>query len=273
MKTFAAALFFAVAVLSVFSSALCICQGNPASSACKDCGSERGGGDVYKSFQGSLAALALECGVTEQDILEANGLSPGARIETGRQLRIPNALCSGDSSSGGADGGLAAACGEKSTVKRPPAPAGCRSFGGVRIDTAVSRNKFYYLTYFGCSGGRGDPGDNCIGACPMVSSILTTKGVKKLDTSSGRAYQESLAYFSANRNQYGCNARLKVTNPITGQAVVVKPTDAGPGCQVQTQGVKFDISWVAQKAIGYPHIVKVEKVADNTPIGPVSSCS
>ena len=165
-----------------------------------------------------------------------------------------------------------AACGEKSAVQTPPVPAGCRSFGGVSIDTIVSRNKFYYATYFGCSGGQSDPGDNCIGACSPVSSILTTKGVKKLDTSSGRAYEDSLEYFSANKNQYGCNARLKVTNPITGQAVVVKPTDAGPGCQVQTQGVKFDMSWVAQKAIGNPHIVKVEKVADTTPIGPVAPC-
>ncbi len=276
MRLSRAALFLVFA--SGLASALCICPGGPTSSECRQCGGASAGGDVLKQFGGSLAALAQECGVSEQAILDANGLSAGARIETGRMLRIPGGTCAPDQPSTGSDTGpagggpAAAACGIRSAVQNPPAPAGCKSFGGARINTVPSRNGFYYLTYFGCSGGRGDPGDNCIGACPMVGSILTTKGIKKLDTSSYKAYEESLAYFSANKNEYGCNARLKVTNPRTGQAVVVKPTDAGPGCQVQHKGVKFDVSYVAQQAIGNPNVVKVERVADNTPIGPVGSC-
>ena len=91
------AVLFLAAVLSVSAAAICICQGNPASQSCKECGSgTSGAGDVYRSFQGSLTALSLECGVSEEDILKANGLPAGAKIETGTMLRIPNALCSDD---------------------------------------------------------------------------------------------------------------------------------------------------------------------------------
>ncbi len=164
----------------------------------------------------------------------------------------------------------AAGCGVKSAIQTPPTPAGC---GGSSRNDVISSNKFYYLTYFGCSGGKSDPGDNCIGGCPMISSVMTTKGMKQLDRSSGPAYENSVEYFSANMDEYGCNKKLKVTNPRTGQAAVVLVVDAGPHCRVQDNGVKFDISYVAQKAIGDPNVVKVEKMPDNTPIGPVPPCS
>jgi hypothetical protein len=168
--------------------------------------------------------------------------------------------------------GAAAACGEKSAVQQPPkVEDSCTLASRV-----ISSNGFYHSTFFGCSGGKKDPGDACDGGgCggSSLDSINRTDGVVNLKGLSGPAYQDAIGYFSANKFQYGCGSRIKVTNPNTGQAVVVVVVDVGPNCRVQDREQTFDMSWLAQKAIGSPEIVKVEKMPDSTPIGPVSSCT
>ena len=105
MKLARVALLSAFAVLvfaSGLASALCICPGGPSSEECKQCSAggsaTPSGGDVYKAFKGSLAALALECGVSEQAILDANGLSAANTIQTGARLRVPGGVCASDAS-------------------------------------------------------------------------------------------------------------------------------------------------------------------------------
>lgn len=68
--------------------------------------------------------------------------------------------------------------------------------------------------------------------------------------------------------------RLKVTNPSTGQAVVVRPADWGPGAYAKPGGPKYrviDLSATALQKLGAStdDFVQVEWVDKNTPVGPV----
>ena len=90
---FAALFLFCFASLA---SALCICAGNPASQECKQCGAAGSSPDAFREFRGSLSAIALDCGVLEEDILKANGLSSESVIQTGKVLRVPGGSCSSD---------------------------------------------------------------------------------------------------------------------------------------------------------------------------------
>jgi hypothetical protein len=172
----------------------------------------------------------------------------------------------------------AVACGEKSTDKNQVAPAMTKcdvnpnSSGPTT--TEISSNSYYRSTFFGCSGGHTDGSqDNCSGYCPTLKSIESTKGTINLKGLKGPAYQQKLGYFAANVDQFGCGTRLKITNPKTGKAVVVVVIDRGPNCRVQHQHLVADMSWLAQWTIGSPETVKMEKVAKDTPIGPVEACT
>lgn len=68
------------------------------------------------------------------------------------------------------------------------------------------------------------------------------------------------------------NLRLKVTNPATGKAVVVRPADWGPGAWAKPGGPKYrvvDLSAGALAALGAStdDTVQVEWVDRNTPVG------
>jgi len=201
--------------------------------------------------------------------------SPGGTCIDNSDKTGSNTNGSGSGSGGGggnATGGstsIAAACGKKTASQTPP-KADC---GKGIISTKKSANSFYKSTFFGCSGGKKDSGDNCQPACgASLKSIVTTKGTVNLSGKSGRSYEDAIGYFSANKSQYGCGTRLLLTNPKTGQAVVVVAIDAGPACWVQSGRYTLDMSWLAQKAIGDPSIVRVDVVAKTTPIGPVTKC-
>ena len=91
---------------------------------------------------------------------------------------------------------------------------------------------------------------------------------------SGPACEENVIWYSANADQYGCNAHVKVTNPKTGKAVVVQALDRGPGCAIQKTNAFFDMSQKAYQEINADDgVVQVEKVADTTPLGPIPVCT
>lgn len=159
----------------------------------------------------------------------------------------------------GTGGGTSAACGQKSTPQTPP-PLSCSGTNKTPVASG-----YYQPTNFGCNTGfPKDPNDNCLPAC---SGIPECSGV------SGQACEEKVKWYSANADEYGCNAVLKVTNPTTGKAVIVRAIDKGPACSVQTAGARFDMSQAAYQSIGANGTVKVEKVDSKTPLGPVTSCT
>ena len=163
-----------------------------------------------------------------------------------------------------APGGLA--CGQKST---PPANVQVISCSGERA-TEKTTDGYYMPTNFGCNTGfPKDPNDNCIPGCG-VSTIPECKG---MSDSEGQACENAVQWYSANQDQYGCNAKLMVTNPETGQAVVVRAIDSGPACWTQSGGAKFDLSQAAYANINAGNKVKVEPVEESVPLGPVNVCS
>lgn len=168
-----------------------------------------------------------------------------------------------------------ASCGVKEAPGIPPIPSGC-SF----TSKTPSSNGFYRRTSFGCNNGfPKDPYDNCIPACPKLSSVEkasstppTPSGTVSLSGLDGPGYESAIEWYSANADEYGCNKKIKVTNPENGKAVIVIAIDRGPSCSVMSSGLKFDISQVGSRAIDSPDIVKVETVPDDTPLGPVTAC-
>lgn len=172
------------------------------------------------------------------------------------------------SSTGGGDtGGTAAACGKKSALPNGNDPQ--FSCGGGPGNTAnkPSSDGFYTSTHFGCNTGfPKDPNDNCQPGCP-VSKIPECNG------KNGQACEEAVQWYSANAGIYGCGAVLKVTNPTTGKAIIVRAIDYGPSCSVQSGRQKFDLSQKASQALGGDGIVKVEKVSDSTALGAAQACT
>lgn len=160
-------------------------------------------------------------------------------------------------------GGVVNVCGEKS-----PIPAGNAANWSCQGDTATYpvSDGFYVPTNFGCSKGfPKDPNDNCQPACGAIPECA---GI------TGQACEEKIQWFAANSDQYGCNAKVKATNPMTGKAVVVRVIDKGPACSVQQSGRgKFDLSEAAYVAIGAVNMVKIDKVDDATPLGPIAACT
>lgn len=92
----------------------------------------------------------------------------------------------------------------------------------------------YYLTAFGCwtdaSGGKhGDSGDNCIPGCLAKAK---SAGVCK-SSETGKQCEERVSWYVADAGRFGCNAKVKVTNPSNGRSVVAVVLDYGPSCYVE----------------------------------------
>lgn len=158
--------------------------------------------------------------------------------------------------------GSAAICGKKTPGAKPGSLPSCTGLTA----TEPTNNGFYSVTNFGCNTGfPKDSADNCIPSC--LDSAPQCQGL------SGPACEEKVIWYSANADQYGCNAHVKVTNPTTGKAVILQALDRGPGCAIQRTTGDFDISQAAYKEIDADGVVQVEKVADTTPLGPVPVCT
>ena len=138
----------------------------------------------------------------------------------------------------------------------------------------------YYITSFGCyvdsSGNvQTDPGDNCIPSClsKAVSAGLCPAG------SSGPACEEAINWYTADGARFGCLARLRVTNPATGKAIVAVALDYGPAMQRREQrrrtpfstpaGASTTTSSGREQGASDKALVHVVQVDDSTPLGPI----
>ncbi len=144
--------------------------------------------------------------------------------------------------------------------------------------TTKMANGQYYATEFGCyldsnDVAHQDPGDNCIPAClSQARSSGLCAGM------SGPDCEESVAWYAADGARFGCLARLQVTNPQNGKAVVVVALDYGPACSVEDKvsHAAIDLSYPAddylfggETGISDKALVVVTEVAASTPLGPV----
>lgn len=143
--------------------------------------------------------------------------------------------------------------------------------------TAVNDGN-YYITSFGCyidaSGNvQTDPGDNCIPSClsKALAAGLCPAG------SSGPQCEEAINWFTADGARFGCLARLRVTNPMTGKSVIAVALDYGPGCSgengvshavLDTSGRIDDYLFGGPEGASDRALVHVVQVDDSTPLGP-----
>jgi hypothetical protein len=137
----------------------------------------------------------------------------------------------------------------------------------------------YYMSSFGCwvdTAGtvHTDPGDNCIPSClsKAISAGLCPAG------SSGPACEESINWYTADGARFGCLARLRVTNPANGKALVAVALDYGPGCSgennvqhavLDSSGRIDDYLFGGPKGSSEKAVVHVVQVDDSTPLGPI----
>ena len=138
----------------------------------------------------------------------------------------------------------------------------------------------YYSSVFGCwldSNGtaHGDPGDNCIPAC-----IAEAKAAGLCKSSwSGKTCEEQTGWYLADSGRFGCLARVRITNPANGKAVIAVALDAGPACWVESKvgrGVADLSAPVALHLFGTSSVgatdkqkVHIVEVDASTPLGPI----
>jgi hypothetical protein len=137
----------------------------------------------------------------------------------------------------------------------------------------------YYITEFGCyvdaSGNvQTDPDDNCIPSClsKAIAAGLCPTG------STGPACEESINWYTADGARFGCLARLRVTNPANGKAVIAVALDYGPGCSgengvshavLDASGRIDDYLFGGPEGASDRALVHVVQVDDSTPLGPL----
>ncbi len=137
----------------------------------------------------------------------------------------------------------------------------------------------YYITEFGCyvdaSGNvQTDPDDNCIPSClsKAIAAGLCPSG------STGPACEESINWYTADGARFGCLARLRVTNPANGKAVIALALDYGPGCSgensvshavLDASGRIDDYLFGGPEGASDRALVHVVQVDDSTPLGPL----
>jgi hypothetical protein len=145
------------------------------------------------------------------------------------------------------------------------------SYGTVPVDDGN-----YYLTEFGCyvddAGVHTDPDDNCIPSClsQAIQAGLCPAG------SSGPQCEEAIGWYTADGARFGCLARLRVTNPANGKALVAVALDYGPGCSgenkvnhavLDASGLVDDTLFGGAEGSSDKALVHVVQVADTTPLG------
>jgi len=156
-----------------------------------------------------------------------------------------------------------------------PTNFGCSgSYGTVPVDDGN-----YYLTSFGCyidanGNVQTDPGDNCIPSClsKAIQAGLCPAG------SQGPDCEEAIDWYTADGARFGCLARVRVTNPANGKAVIAVALDYGPSCSVEN-GVNHAVldasGRIDDYLFGGPEgasdmaTVHVVQVDDSTPLGPI----
>jgi len=155
------------------------------------------------------------------------------------------------------------------------------SCGGFIGDTRNSQAR-YYTTAFGCwtdSNGdpHSDPGDNCQ---PWCLTGAAGQGVQAQWNAlcgglSGPACEESLNWYVADADRFGCTTRLKLTAVQSGRSAVVVVIDRGPACSVENS-VDFwvlDMSYPAANYLLGGPTSATERVAVGAECGAVSGCN
>lgn len=147
------------------------------------------------------------------------------------------------------------------------------SYGTTPVDDGN-----YYMSEFGCyvddAGVQTDPDDNCIPSClsQALASGLCAAG------STGPECEESVNWYTADGARFGCLQRLRVTNPLTGKALIAVALDFGPGCTgennvqhavLDSSGPVNDYLFGSGQGASQESLVHVVEVDDSTPLGPV----
>lgn len=178
-------------------------------------------------------------------------------------------------------GGGSSSSGGAVSCSAPPAPANPSSAwsdwscSGIASDKPIASG-WYDNTVFGCGTGFTDPNDNCQFSCNGASGY--DQALPECKGLSGPDCERKIKYFSADKDRYGCFAHLQVTNPKTGQSVIVIALDQGPACngaELQHNGPIIDLGIDAAKAIGVGgnyELVHVQKVDSSVPLGPLTAC-
>jgi hypothetical protein len=145
--------------------------------------------------------------------------------------------------------------------------------------TIPSQDGNYYISQFGCwvdpSGTvQTDPGDNCIPSC--LSKAIAAGVCMPGDT--GPQCEERVNWYTADAARFGCLARLRVTNPKTGKAVIAVALDYGPACtgenavnmEVLDSSGRIDLELFGGPQGGVDHsLVHVVQVDPSYPLGPL----
>ncbi len=251
-----------------------------ADSGADDAGAlEVGAPDAGNSDAGSFDAGALDAGVLDAGASSPDAGSPCTFAATW--------ACSADGLrrtrcvQGQAE---VEAC-ARGCLKPPPGPeATCLATTSTlscpgSYGTEKSTSGDYFITAFGCwADATGaihtDPGDNCIPYClaQARSSGLCLPG----DT--GPQCEERVTWYTADGARFGCLARLRVTNPATGKAVIAVALDYGPACSLERSS-NFPVLDASGRVDRYlfgsdqgaidRSLVHVVEVDPSTPLGPV----
>jgi hypothetical protein len=138
----------------------------------------------------------------------------------------------------------------------------------------------YYTSVFGCwldssGNAHGDSGDNCIPAC---LSEARAAGLCK-GSWSGKTCEQQVGWYIADSGRFGCLARVRITNPANGKAVIAVALDAGPACWVESNVGKGVIDMAAPVSLhlfGTSSVGSAEKkkvhvveVDSSTKLGPI----
>jgi hypothetical protein len=145
--------------------------------------------------------------------------------------------------------------------------------------TEKAQDGDYYTSAFGCWKDvngvvHTDPGDNCIPSClsKAISAGLCDKG------DDGPTCEERVTWYTADAARFGCLARLRITNPQTGKAVIAVALDFGPSCTVESRVSKavLDASgridrylFGSDQGASDRALVHVVEVDSTTPLGPL----
>jgi hypothetical protein len=149
--------------------------------------------------------------------------------------------------------------------------------GSYGTDRAL--NGDYDITSFGCwtdanNNIHTDQGDNCIPSC-LNQAIAAGLCMQSDD---GPTCEERVNWYTADGARFGCLQRLRVTNTLTGKAVIAVALDFGPSCSVESMVSKavLDSSgrinlelFGGDQGVSDMSNVHVVEVDNSTPLGPV----
>lgn len=216
---------------------------------------------IYDTLDAGVTVTAVEGGLPENGFYHVEYDGQEGWV-FGSYLRP----ASSSGSSGGTTRGTTGAnsgpwsCGGRANLKRP------------------TNGAYSAITSFGCyvdanGNSHGDVDDNCL---PFCIAEAKSAGLCK-SGESGKACEQRVGWFIANKDQWGCMARVRVTNTANGKSAVAVVLDQGPACSIERQinshvldasGLLTRYLFGEEKSPKERGKVKVEAVPANTKLGP-----